>query len=108
MLSNPSDIDAFFCQVELISACNFSLLSSCIGEASRKPAPIIVAMRWPCTTWKFFNVARLNKAPIAVEHIDALFAIERDINGKPRPERERGEQPAARRRDSCTTTATHT
>jgi transposase len=33
---------------------------------------------------KFFDLARLNKAPIAieaVERIDALFAIERDING---------------------------
>jgi hypothetical protein len=32
----------------------------------------------------------LNKAPIAieaVERIDALFAIERDINGKPPPQR---------------------
>jgi hypothetical protein len=51
-----------------MSACNFSLQSSCIGEASRKPAPIIVAMRWPYARRKFFNVAELNKAPIAVEH----------------------------------------
>jgi transposase len=37
-------------------------------------------------------VARINKAPIAmeaVERIDALFEIERDINGKPPPERQR-------------------
>jgi transposase len=37
-------------------------------------------------------VARLTKAPIAMEavkRIDALFEIERDINGKPPPERQR-------------------
>jgi transposase len=41
---------------------------------------------------KFFDLARLAKAPIAieaVERIDALFAIERDIAGKPPPERAR-------------------
>ena len=35
---------------------------------------------------KFFDLARLSKAPIAVEaveRIDALFAIEREINGVP-------------------------
>jgi transposase len=39
---------------------------------------------------KFFDVARLTEAPIAIEavkRIDALFEIERDINGKPPPER---------------------
>ena len=38
----------------------------------------------------FFDLARLNKAPIAIEavaRIDALFAIERDINGLPPDER---------------------
>jgi transposase len=33
---------------------------------------------------KFFDLARINKAPIAaeaVERIDVLFAIEREING---------------------------
>jgi transposase len=42
--------------------------------------------------YKFFDLARLNKAPIAieaVERIDALFAIERDILGKPPPARAR-------------------
>src|SRR5207244_9531909 len=41
---------------------------------------------------KFFDLARINKAPIAieaVERIDALFAIEIEINGKPPPERMR-------------------
>ena len=41
---------------------------------------------------KFFDLARLNKAPIAieaVERIDALFAIEREIHGATPPERVR-------------------
>jgi hypothetical protein len=59
-------------------------------EASRKPGPIIDALCWAHARRKFFDLARLNKAPIAieaVERIDALFAIERDINGKPPPDR---------------------
>jgi transposase len=47
---------------------------------------------WAHARRKFFDVARINKAPIAiaaVERIDALFAIERDINGKPPDERRR-------------------
>jgi transposase len=39
---------------------------------------------------KFFDLARLNKAPIALEAVsrtDALFAVEREINGKPPAER---------------------
>jgi transposase len=61
-------------------------------EAGRKPGPIVEAMCWAHARRKFFDLARLNKAPIAieaVERIDALFAIERDINGKPPPERRR-------------------
>jgi transposase len=61
-------------------------------EASRKPAPIVEAMCWAHARRKFFDLARINKAPIAieaVERIDALFAIERDINGKPPQERTR-------------------
>jgi transposase len=61
-------------------------------DASRKPGPIIEAMCWAHARRKFFDLARLNKAPIAIEaieRIDALFAIERDINGKPPPERAR-------------------
>jgi Transposase IS66 family len=55
-------------------------------EASRKPGPIVEAMCWAHARRKFFDLARLNKAPIAIEaieRIDALFAIERDINGAP-------------------------
>ena len=61
-------------------------------EAGRKPGPITAAMCWAHARRKFFDVARLNKAPIAIEavkRIDVLFEIERDINGKPPPERRR-------------------
>jgi transposase len=61
-------------------------------EAKRKPGPIIEAACWAHGRRKFFDLARLNKAPIAVEaveRIDALFAIERDINGMTSQERVR-------------------
>jgi transposase len=61
-------------------------------EAGRKPGPVTAAMCWAHARRKFFDVARLNKAPIAIEavaRIDVLFEIERDINGKPPPERQR-------------------
>jgi transposase len=53
-------------------------------EASRKRGPVIEAACWAHARRKFFDLARLQKAPIAIEavtRIDALFAIERDING---------------------------
>ena len=53
-------------------------------EASRKGGPIAEAACWAHGRRKFFDLARLQKAPIAieaVERIDALFAIEREING---------------------------
>lgn len=53
-------------------------------EATRMPAPIVEAACWAHARRKFFDLARLQKAPIAVEavqRIDALFAIEREING---------------------------
>jgi transposase len=53
-------------------------------EAGRRPGPIVEAGWWAHARRKFFDLARLNKAPIAIEavaRIDALFAIERDING---------------------------
>ncbi len=53
-------------------------------EAGRRPGPIIEVACWAHARRKFFDLARLNKAPIAieaVERIDALFAIEREING---------------------------
>jgi transposase len=53
-------------------------------EAARKPGPIIEAACWAHGRRKFFDLARISKAPIAmkaVERIDTLFAIEREING---------------------------
>ena len=53
-------------------------------QANRKPGPIVEAACWAHGRRKFFDLARLSKAPIATEavkRIDALFAIEREING---------------------------
>ena len=53
---------------------------------SRKPGAIIEAAGWAHARRKFFDLARLQKAPIAIEavkRIDALFAIEREINWSP-------------------------
>src|SRR5207237_3204917 len=61
-------------------------------EANRKPGPMIEAACWAHGRRKFFDLARINKAPIAaeaVERIDALFAIEREINGLTAQERAR-------------------
>jgi transposase len=58
-------------------------------EPARKPGPIIEAACWAHARRKFFDLARIAKAPVAIEaieRIDALFAIERGINGAP-PER---------------------
>ena len=52
-------------------------------QANRKPGPIVEAACWAHGRRKFFDLARLSKAPIATEavkRIDALFAIEREIN----------------------------
>jgi transposase len=52
--------------------------------AGRKPGPIIEAACWAHGRRKLFELAELQKAPIAIEavrRIDALFAIEREING---------------------------
>jgi transposase len=53
-------------------------------DARRRPGPIIEAACWAHARRYFFDLARLDKAPIAIEavaRIDALFAIEREING---------------------------
>jgi len=53
-------------------------------EADRKAGPIVEAACWAHARRKFFDLARINKAPIASEavaRIDVLFAIEREING---------------------------
>jgi transposase len=52
---------------------------------NRKPGPIIEAACWAHGRRKFFELADLQKAPVAIEavrRIDELFAIEREINGK--------------------------
>ena len=70
-------------------------------EAGRKPGPIVEAACWAHARRKFFDLARIDKAPIAIEavaRIDALFAIEREINGlTPQQRRARAQraQPAA-------------
>ena len=53
-------------------------------DPRRKGGPIVEAACWAHARRKFFDLARLNQAPIAIEavkRIDALFAIEREING---------------------------
>ena len=53
-------------------------------EADRKGGPIVEAACWAHARRKFFDLARINQAPIASEavgRIDALFALEREING---------------------------
>lgn len=52
-------------------------------EPSRKPGPIREAACWAHARRKFFELADLRKAPIAIEavtRIDAIFAIERAAN----------------------------
>jgi hypothetical protein len=47
-------------------------------EAGRKPGPITASMCWAHARRKFFDVARLNKAPIAAEAVEnAAFAHQR-------------------------------
>jgi transposase len=53
-------------------------------QAGRKPGPITEAACWAHARRKFFELAQLRQAPIALEavkRIDALFALERAING---------------------------
>src|SRR5437870_2370526 len=53
-------------------------------DARRRPGPITEAACWSHGRRKFFVLADLGKSPLAVEavrRIDAIFAIERDING---------------------------
>ena len=53
-------------------------------QPERKPAPIIEAACWSHGRRKLFVLADLAKAPLAIEavrRIDAIFDIEREING---------------------------
>src|SRR6202165_6058431 len=68
-------------------------------EVTRKQGPIIEAACWAHGRRKFFDLARLSKAPIALEavkRIDVLFAIEREINGLAPQERLRVRQERSR------------
>lgn len=58
--------------------------------AGRKSGAIIEASCWAHGRRKFYDLADLQKAPLSIEavrRIDELFAIERQINGKPPDER---------------------
>jgi transposase len=58
--------------------------------AEREPGPILEAACWAHARRQLFELAAVGKAPIAAEavrRIDELFAIERDISGKPAAER---------------------
>ena len=59
-------------------------------EPGRQPGPIVEVACWAHARRYFFELARLNKAPVGIEavaRIDALFTIEREINGKSPSER---------------------
>jgi transposase len=67
--------------------------------AGRKPGPILEAACWAHARRNFFDLARISKAPIAiaaVERIDALVAIEREINGLTAQERLRARNERSR------------
>jgi transposase len=64
-------------------------------DGARKPGPIVEASCWAHSRRKFFELAKLTKAPIALEavrRIDELFDIEREINGAPPDERKAARQ----------------
>jgi hypothetical protein len=53
-------------------------------DVRRRPGPIAEAACWSHSRRKFFELADLRKAPLAIEavrRIDAIFAMEREING---------------------------
>jgi transposase len=59
-------------------------------QAKRLPGPIAEAACWSHGRRKFFVIAGIGNAPLAAEavrRIDAIFAIEREINGLPADER---------------------
>jgi len=59
-------------------------------DARRKPAPIVEAACWSHGRRKLFDIAKLDKAPIALEavrRIDDIFAVERTIRGRSAAER---------------------
>jgi transposase len=68
-------------------------------EPGRKHGTIVEAGCWAHARRKFFELADLQKAPIAVEavaRIDAIFAVEREINGRAPGERQAVRQDRSR------------
>src|SRR6516162_1558346 len=68
-------------------------------KASRRGGPIVEASCWAHARRELFDLARINKSPIAIEavkRIDALFEIEREINGEPPSERVRARNERSR------------
>ena len=60
-------------------------------DGKRKPGPVTQAACWGHGRRKFFELADLRKAPLAIEavrRIDELFAIERNINGRSASDRQ--------------------
>src|SRR4051794_41965123 len=67
--------------------------------AGREPGPILEAACWAHARRKLFELAAVSKAPIAAEavrRIDRLFAIEREVNGRPAAERLAGREERAK------------
>jgi hypothetical protein len=59
-------------------------------ENERKPGPITEAACWAHGRRNFFDLAKLTRAPLALEavrRIDAIFDVERNINGLPAEQR---------------------
>src|SRR3954454_23709952 len=74
----------------LVSLCREGVEpSGSLRKVSGRSHVILLSRAYPVASWaharrKFFEIAELKKAPIAIEavrRIDALFAIEREING---------------------------
>jgi len=71
------------CQADAYSGFNGLFVEG--RQVDGKSGPIVEAACWAHSRRKFFELARLRKMPIATEavvRIDALFAIEREINGQ--------------------------
>ena len=71
------------CQADAYSGFNGLFVEH--RQVDGKPGPIVEAACWAHSRRKFFELARLRKMPIAIEavtRIDALFDIEREINGQ--------------------------
>ena len=74
---------------------------------ARKPGPVTQALCWAHGRRNFFKLAELAKAPLAIEavrRIDAIFDVERTINGLPieqrRAVRQDADRPSRRRLQS--------